>query len=295
MNGFKNLKLGWISYLNLHPLFCEIKKELPNEFSIFEGTPAEVNQMLRVGAVDLAPSSSVCLLVDSPKEYLPMGVVSRGKVLSVYLGFKKSHSDFFSYLQKQIFSLKNYLKSEKCFYSKESAKKILSFSSASVFNLEMPKIIFTKESQTSTELAKVLLTSLLGKTSFDDQVQSEEPVELLIGDKALRQRHEFDEILDLGELWWDLTGFPFVYAVMQSNFSLDPGIKEKFMSLALLAQTKMHEDPKEYLASFSDRQNFLDDNTLCEYWKTLFYRVDQEAMKGLELFLDLVRVYRASL
>ena len=70
----KKLKLGWISYLNLFPLKYEIQKNLSDNFELSYGPPSKINKLLREDSVQLAPSSSICLLRDDPLYTIPIGV-----------------------------------------------------------------------------------------------------------------------------------------------------------------------------------------------------------------------------
>lgn len=290
MSSQSKLRLGWISYLNLHPLFSEIKNDLEGHFELSLGTPSEVNEKMRQGKVDLAPSSSICLLFDKPKDYIPLGVVSKGPVLSVYLGFKEEHKPFFQRFEQRLFDFKNFLSSSDSSKTDAYSEKFLSFSSCFPFVGEIPPLTLTGESQTSAELTKIFLHSLFGANSLSNLNDgSQDPVELLIGDQALKRREEFEDFIDLGEIWSDITQLPFVFAVFQSNLQMDPGLKERLMSLALLAETKMHQDSRVYSESCKDEFPHLTKEFLSQYWKSLYYRIDDNSEKGLNLFLELAR------
>jgi len=286
------LRLGWISYLNLYPLFYELKKNISGLFSLSCGNPAEVNALLRQNRVDLAPSSSICLLQDKPVESLPIGVVSKGKVHSVYLGFQKEHKEFKFFLEERTRELKKNINLEKSL--DDLAQEILSFSKDEKFFSILPSIRLTKASQTSVELTRILLQALFGevnakKMQENSQVQTT-PVELLIGDEALNRRQDFLEILDLGEFWGDLTGLPFVFAVWQGNRKLNSSLKTQLIELAFFTQQKMHADPNFYEKQFvkeMGRPRF--HLSLSEYWQSLFYRVDDHSKRGLDLFLELAK------
>ncbi len=288
----KCLRLGWISYLNLYPLFYELKQNISGLFSLNYGNPAEINALLREKIVDLAPSSSICLLHDKPIESVPIGVVSKGKVHSVYLGFQKEHKEFKSFLEERAKDLKKRLDLEKKLDIQ--AQKILSFSKDEKLISFLPSIRLTKASQTSVELTRILLQSLLGdvnaKKMEENSKETGASVELLIGDEALKRREEFLDILDLGEFWDDLTGLPFVFAVWQGNQKLNSSLKKQLIELAFLTQKKMHEDPSFYEKNFvkeMGRPSF--QLSLSEYWRSLFYSIDDDSKMGLDLFLELAK------
>lgn len=287
------LRLGWISYLNLYPLFYELRESISGLFHLSYGTPAEVNALLRKNAVDLAPSSSICLLKDKPLESIPIGVVSKGRVYSVYLGFHKEHESFKSALEKRLKNLGESLDFKEDLSS--LSKKILSFSHSKENRINLPSLRLTRASQTSVELTKQIFTSLLGASSLEKMQQqdlknSEKPVELLIGDEALERREEFYAVMDLGELWEGLTALPFVFAVWQGNQKLSSSLKDRILNLASYTEEKMHKDPGFYESRFLEERGSPSFKlSLSEYWSSLFYTVDDRAKKGLDLFLALAK------
>ena len=106
----------------------------------------------------------------------------------------------------------------------------------------------------------------------------------------MKRREEFLDILDLGEFWDDLTGLPFVFAVWQGNQKLNSSLKKQLIELAFLTQKKMHEDPSFYEKNFvkeMGRPSF--QLSLSEYWRSLFYSIDDDSKMGLDLFLELAK------
>lgn len=287
----EKLRLGWISYLNLHPFLQEIKLGCESSFEFSYGTPAEINQRLRLEQVDLAPSSSICLLKDTPVDTLPVGVVSAGEVLSVYLGFQKEHENFFLDFTQGLKHLSSFIKEKKEANLQTLAHEILNFSKLSGGKSLIPQVSLTKESQTSVQLSKILFSSLYGEAClediFKDTSSVKKPVELLIGDRAIQRKGEFYKILDLGSVWWDLTGFPFVYAVFQSRIKIEESLKGSLLAYARRAQKTMHVSPEVYFDSLPDSFREIDKDFIAKYWTSLFYEVDDRAKKGLDLFLAL--------
>ena len=287
MHQEKKLKLGWISYLNLFPLFHELTENMSEVFEFSKGTPREVNKKLQENLVDLAPSSSICLLDGKPKEYLPVGVISKGPVLSVYLGFQKEHEPFYREILEKIKQAReSFLNSENLFQNFSSFSQ-----KTSSLIIKPPSFSYTTESQTSIELSHILLNTLLGEQNYQEIKRKNKnpcssPVKLLIGDKAISQRKNFPFVLDLGEVWTKLTELPFVYAIWQSNLRISHEIREKLTRITLFTQEKMHQDPDFYISKLPEEMK-PKDFSLSAYWKSLFYEIDEESMKGLRLFLEL--------
>lgn len=291
------LKLGWISYLNLFPLRCEILEHLSDTFEVTYGHPAFINQKLRSQQIDLAPSSSICLLKDKPLSSLPLGVVSKGEVLSVYLGFQKEHKSLFKILCDRIIQVKKKLwsKSFSLFNLKDFALRLLEPTHWNI-SIKLPPLYLTTESQTSLELTKIILTCLLGpknyKTMKDHQScdTNAKPVTLLIGDEALDKKSHFNYVLDLGKLWTDLTKLPFVYAVWQSNLQLPTLLQEKLVKLTVKTQEKMHKEPNIYQKKLSLQGIRTEKLSLPNYWNSIYYEIGKLEQRGLALFLTLVKL-----
>jgi len=56
----QKLRIGKIPYANLFPIFYILENECDcSEYEFVEGVPSAVNRMLRMGEVDVSPSSSI--------------------------------------------------------------------------------------------------------------------------------------------------------------------------------------------------------------------------------------------
>ncbi len=307
--------LGWISFLNLHPLRCELKKKFPEVFLPKIGTPAEINKLLMNRQILLAPSSSICLFKDPTLEIAtPVGIVSRGPVESVYLGIKKTRTFAGIDLKLAVLELGPFIKS--MISEEKDPQKISKFicgdwrQDLKRRNSLAPQIKLSKQSETSVMLARIFYAIFFGATSkeFDDlsvkapqsvqdfsRLEDQPPcLELVIGDEALRRKDEFEEIIDLGLFWQNLTGLPFVYAVWQKSAAELPAklqaICDKLPEIASRCEKKMRVDPSVYFeksySPLNDNQSYLDPVL---YWQKLYYTIDSSAMLGLVLFLTLAK------
>jgi chorismate dehydratase len=103
---------------------------------------------------------------------------------------------------------------------------------------------------------------------------------LVIGDRALEQRHESKFIYDLGEAWKDFSGLPFVFATWISNKPIDSSFLDEFS-----AANKVGMQHIEKVVSENPFPHF---DMLEYYTKHISYNFDAEKRKGLELFLDMI-------
>ena len=175
------LRIGKIKYLNCLPFYAGWEGE--GERAQFEsGTPAQINQMMLSGTIDVAPISSMEYL-QHPQNYFlfpDLGVASREYVRSVTLFSKKKIED-----------------------------------------LNGADIAVTEESLTSVHLLDLLLRDKYKIQAMLDPMPSNPKVmlekhdgALLIGNDALFvQPRKFIYRYDLGNLWWEWQKLPFVFAV----------------------------------------------------------------------------------
>lgn len=300
------LKLGWISYLNLLPLQYELSRTIGREVEFVHGTPTQVNKLLTEGQVAVAPCSSVCLVKNANHEIaLPIGIAANGPVQSVYLGIKDDNG-VYETIRKRHFMLKEIFSTASTKNGGDVRKMTESiFKLASALEIEKlaytPGLCLTPSSAAGANLAKVLYRLWFGAESYELMVERRLSrgvgrgdyvcdMDLLIGDEALQRRPQFKYIVDLSDVWKDLTGLPFVFGVWQcTGKALTPALKSKILEAADLAQARMRIEPSVYLQDndFADVNGRLVD--LPAYWRLIQYRLTASHFKGLALYLSLVR------
>ena len=273
------LKVGRINYANLFPIFYTLEKEFDcSAYEFIDGVPSKLNAMLRSGAIDLSPSSSVEYLKNRSLYNIMDGVSvsSRGPVGSVFL-----------FTRRPI----------------ETASGKL--------------IIVTSHSATSVALLQVILKRFYGlECEFDESdspLNEGKNYFLMIGDEALKHYTEISKLYsyetemdasdaepvqslepptlfyDLGEMWFKKTGLPFVFALWTARKELydpaDPrhGLFEKFIA-DLNAAKKIALGKLPEIAQHSPLIPWLTEEEVVEYWKKLDYDLTEEHKKGLQLF-----------
>lgn len=174
------LKIGKIKYLNCLPFYAGW--DSAEEIQFESGTPAQLNQKMRAGEMDIAPISSMEYL-QHPEEYLlfpDLGIASHEYVRSVTLFSKKKIED-----------------------------------------LNGADIAVTEESLTSVHLLDLILRGRYQIQAMLDPMPSNPKImlethdaALLIGNDALfAQPRKWIYRYDLGNVWWEWQKLPFVYAV----------------------------------------------------------------------------------
>ncbi|MBW2647332.1 MAG: menaquinone biosynthesis protein [Deltaproteobacteria bacterium] len=253
-------RLGRTDYLNTRPVFYGFDKGVVKEtFTTTRGEPSYLNHLLAEGKLDISLISSAAYAFESEKYLIlpDLSVSSFGPVDSVLL------------LSKVPFE-----------------------------KLDEKLIVLTESSATSIQLIKLLFTELFSVTPVytterihsDTVSKNDCHAVLSIGDEALRLRQQsiFPYVLDLGEAWRKLTGFPFVFAVW--------AVRKKFYSAHPETCKKIHSSilsSKAYglahLAEISAEVHNNADLTVkeCrEYFNHLKYDLDGSYQKGLKCFFD---------
>ena len=278
--------VGWIDYLNLLPLKAELQTLLGVDFAGYYGHPAEVNERIRRGLVDVAPASSVCLTEPAFFEMkLPLGVCGDGPVDSVtltardeavYRRLTATHEAACDRLADGPLANVEQVRLKQGLAQEDSGEPLLT-------------VYFTLASETSRALAKIIWQLWFGR----DPVRVDDPkaadVVLRIGDSALWAKEQSELHFDLGQLWKDLTGLPFVFAVWQGTPGavLPPDFCQLVLEAAKTAEEKMRLQPAlyfDYLPVFDDRQK----KVVADYWSRIHYSLHPMHMRALRLFLNLV-------
>lgn len=256
-------RLGRIGYLNVLPIYHPLEAGwIPHDFDLTSGPPAELNQLIRQGGLDLSSCSSV-EYARNPHLYrlLPdLAIGSRGPVKSVLL-----------------------------------------LSRIPIQDLADKTILVTAETHTSATLLRIVLervyhmrpafVAATSSLSLSMAAGATSPAMLAIGDEALSLRNhpEFPHQLDLGEVWRDWTGLPFVFGVWVARreaVERDPeGMRraarllveskragvaaiEEVVSLAALAKTNMRR------------------GEIRRYFDCLSYDLGEPEQTGLKLFFQ---------
>ncbi len=253
------LTLGHIAYINCAPFFHYLK-QCGFSGRIVQGVPAELNRLLAEGGIDVSPSSSF-EYARNWKDYLLLpghSISSCGPVKSVLL-----------------------------------------FSSRPIEALEGADIALTGESATSVNLLQVILREFYGFRACRCRVP-EQPIEeivagggeaLLIGDRALKLARGGQNvyIYDLGDLWLQHTGLPFVFALWILRRDVAGTKAEELRQLLqqLRQSREMAFDSLEALAERSPQYRWMGNAALVDYWNSMSYDLGGAHLEGLNLFFQL--------
>ena len=293
------LAIGWVDYWNLLPMRLELQRLWGRELRLICGTPRQINRRLLAHEVAVAPASSVCLLNNLQLNMaLPLGVACDGRVRSVYLGFGAGQQELKQAIISRTATLAHLCQEAVAVHGHDlrGMARAIRTQAASTSNLTVPLPLFklSPHSATSNALLHVLYQLWFGEENyryFAEHVPYEHDaqVQLLIGDEALQAAEKFSDTLDLGKMWKDMTGLPFVFAVWQAHTPLSPTWRHRLLDAAELATARMRVEPSDYLTQVENCGTI----NLADYWQHIYYTLRGRELKSLYLFLNLYRLLTA--
>jgi chorismate dehydratase len=245
----QQLQIGAVSYLNSRPLIEGLEELLPSANLVLD-YPSRLADSLSAGRLDVALIPSVEYFRRPGYEVVSDAcVAARGEVLSVKL-YCRVHPG------------------------------------------NIRRLALDEGSRTSAALTKVILADRYGVIPQTEPLKMESTTldssadaVLLIGDRAMHNPAEsFVEVMDLGQVWYDWTGLPFVFAmwVARQEASTD-GIDEvlshaRDLGLERIGGIAAEEAPRLGLTQ-AVAHSYLT--------KNLHYHMSSAERSGLKLFCEL--------
>ena len=120
-------------------------------------------------------------------------------------------------------------------------------------------------------------TFIIGKANYEEEIKGSK-AGLVIGDRALHLRHKYDFVYDLGTLWKELTGLPFVFAMWAGSKPLSDS---KLSKLERCFNAAME---KKSLLAEQCQPDFAHYDTAEYLLENIKYQIDHRYLEALELF-----------
>ncbi len=251
------VSLGRITYMNVAPVYYGLDTEAIREnIKLISGPPNTLNQMMIEENLDISPvSSAACLRNASNWLILPdLAIACHQQVLSVLL---------VSRLRMEALTGKRLLISD------ESASA-----------RDLCRLIFS--------LKGVRPEFVVGRVKNPLQLPEDIDAALVIGDTALSQPWDrfFPIIHDLGTLWWEMTGLPFVFAVwaVRRDFARRYPQQVEAVQALLQSSRRLGLENMEQIAEKASAKLGIDVSTARLYYESLGYSLGGLEKQGLELF-----------
>ena len=241
------IKIGAVSYLNTKPLLYGIKRsELINNISLVEAYPAKIATMLLNDEIDIG--------------LVPVAVLAQ---------------------LKNYFIISNY-----CIGANADVASVSLFSKQPIDTIET--ILLDYQSRTSVALTKILVKKFWKKDvafidaneNYIEQI-SGTTAGVIIGDRALEYRNNFEYNYDLASAWKSFTGLPFVFATWVANKPIDENFITQFNEANKLGLYNIDEVVKEIEFKHYDIKKYFTQN--------ISYEFDAPKKAALQLFLKLLK------
>jgi chorismate dehydratase len=249
------IRLGHIDYSNCIPVHGPLLDAPPPGIEIVQGVPAFLNAELAAGRVDVAPCSSIEFARHADRyRVLPgLAIGAYGPVGSILL--------------------------ESTLPLEQLHRRVVAVPTASA---------------TSVVLLRILLERRLGpiaRLRWFEQVHDADPIAdgaaaaLWIGDPALRRTFPSDRTIhDLGALWTDWTGLPFVFALWQTPLDASHDAELQRVLAALGDSVSAFPARREELAARYGARYGIESDRLLGYWRSLRYTLNPTMLGGLHRF-----------
>ncbi|RQW88617.1 MAG: futalosine synthase [Geobacter sp.] len=257
------LRIGQIDYANCFPIFTALQKNFDcNDYRFVRGTPSALNRQLLAGDIDLCPSSSIAYArsADTLRLIPDLSISSVGAVKSVKL-FSRVPLEKLDHMR-------------------------IGLTVESETSIALLKIIFQKFYRFSNEFVPAAVggSSTVGKNC---------PAILVIGDTALKWSLKFPDLYqyDLGELWFSLTGLPFVFALWMIRDDVICMRPEESMRIraTLIDAKRIAVSTVEELTSECTEYGWMGREALLDYWKTISYDLTPWHLEGVKTFFRSAR------
>ncbi|WP_438487333.1 menaquinone biosynthetic enzyme MqnA/MqnD family protein [Streptomyces sp. S186] len=253
-------RVGHIQFLNCLPLYWGLARTgTLLDLDLTKDTPEKLSEQLVRGELDIAPITLVEFLraADDLVAFPDLAVGCNGPVMSCVIVSQKP-----------------------------------------LDQLDGARVALGSTSRTSVRLAQLLLAEKIGVrpeyfTCPPDLglMMQEADAAVLIGDAALRANlHDAPklglDVHDLGRMWKDWTGLPFVFAVWAARrdyLEREPAVVQKVHE-AFLASRDLSLDEVGKVAEQAARWEHFDQELLERYFTTLDFRFGPDQLRGVTEF-----------
>ena len=255
----KNVYMGKISYINAAPVFYGLDHGLlPLWLKMVVDVPSVLNRKIKTGQIKVSPISAAFYAMNHRELLLlpDLSISCNGKVLSVILASNYAIDD---------------LEGKKIMFSRDSA------SAASFL-----KMIFNQR--------KVSPVYEVGSVTNFQMISKSVDAVLVIGDTALTHpwNQVFEHTIDLGQLWYEMTRSPFVFAVWAVRRSFakkNPSCVKEIHKLLLTSKEQGYHHIDKIVEAGKNKLN-LDQSIVKEYFDLLYCDLDDRKLKAMKVFFD---------
>jgi chorismate dehydratase len=239
-----SVKIGKFGFVNNYLPYYQFEQ---NGLKVIEALPKQLAKMLERGEIDFAPVPS------------------------------------FYYIKNRA-KLKSY---EFCVASNNSVLSVIIVSNGKKLDCDNGSIAVTNQTVTSLNLLKIILREkeLKKRVVVMNECNVSELLKrstyaLVIGDEAIKARMTHKVVMDLGEEWHELTGYPMVFGISVSRKEMDMSeVNRKVMESVEWGNSNV-----DLVVSEAEKKFGMPVEFLARYFRSLTFRLGAQEKSGLELF-----------
>jgi chorismate dehydratase len=176
-----------------------------------------------------------------------------------------------------------------CIGANADAASVCLFSEVPLEKIQ--RVLLDYQSRTSVNLCKVLLKNYWKISPSLDETKENylqcikgTTAGVVIGDRALAQRRVSTHIYDLSAAWKAMTGLPFVFAAWIANRKLPEDFIQQFNKANEIGLKNIDAVIEENRSDVYDLKKY--------YTQNISYELDEEKLKGMEKFLEMLENIR---
>ncbi len=251
--------MGKISYINASPVFYGLDRGLlPSWLKMVSDVPSALNKKIITGEIKISPISAAAYAMNHNDLLLlpDLSISCHGPVLSVLLA-----------------------------------------SNHPIENLDNKKVVFSPETASAASFLKMIFSQKKITPQFEvrpvndcQAISNYADAVLVIGDTALTQPWDivFEYCIDLGQLWYEMTQMPFVFAVwvVRRSFAKKrPKRVKKIHDLLLTSKSQGYRHLDQIIQAGQKKLN-INSTIVTRYFDLLYCDLDNEKIKAMGMFFD---------
>lgn len=263
MNTYRHFAtLGRIDYMNVAPIYYGIDRNLERGndqgIRLICGPPNTLNRMMMERDIDISPVSSAAYARNAEDWLIlpDLAIACHERVLSVLLVSRHRLEDLCG-----------------------------------------RRILVTDESSSGRDLCRLIFDMqnihpefVVGKVPSPSHLPADIDAALVIGDAALSHpwNHFLPWFYDLGSLWWQMTGLPFVFAVWAVRKDFARNFPDRVQTVLNLLKTsrKLGQASMPHIIDKAVTRLGIDPETSRLYYRSLVYDLNDLEKQGLSLFYN---------
>jgi predicted solute-binding protein len=292
------ITIGCQNAWSSHPLMIELAKHAPR-IVVSKDDCGGLYKKLDQGELQYAFCSSISLVRNAEFEMaLPVGISVEGSSGLAIWGLSSAQSQLKEVIDSRVSILRDIFKTVQITRATD-LKAALSQAVDLLAKVPLPRLNSAPQLRLTTgasswgTLSRITYKLIFGCESYAAMCRSpldtSHPcIDFRVENEALTKRCSYSHLIDLSELWYRMTGLPFVSSVLQKKRKTC-ACRTSLSEASELAEMRMQVEPCNYLPDMLPRNCYSQSIDLSSVWKHVSYRLSNEDIRSLQVFLYLAK------